>query len=85
MIHWQRDIRGVPLWLLREYLLELGGCPSPDGGVFGEGWRARLHALEDYRLGSLRVAQVAVELEALPDVWERLRPSLEEKLMRAGG
>lgn len=84
-IHITRQVRGIPLWLLREYLQELGGKPLPGGGVEGEGWSACLVQVEDFTIGSIRVGQVRLELEATSEAWDRIRSGLENKLMRAGG
>ena len=85
MIHFKRDMRGVPLWLLQAYLEELGGHSVGSGYVQGEGWSAQLEQLEDYQIGSLRVGQVRLELVASEEAFERLHPLLEKKMMRAGG
>lgn len=85
MTCYRQEVRGIPLWLLREYLLELGGSLSSDGRIAGDGWSASLAQQADYRVGSLSVAQVLLELEAEPEVWKKLQPSLQGKLMRAGG
>ena len=37
-----REIRGIPLWLMQEYLLEMGGTLVEEGLVEGEGWSVRL-------------------------------------------
>jgi hypothetical protein len=85
MVHFKLDMRGIPLWLLQAYLEELGGHSTGAGYVEGEGWSAQLEQLEDYQIGSLRVGQVRLELEASEEVFERLHPQLEKKMMRAGG
>ena len=85
LLYITRTVRGIPLWLLREYLQELGGQVAPDGKVLSEGWSASLTQLEDFRLGSIRVGEVRIDLEATPGAWEQIQPDLEKKLMRAGG
>jgi hypothetical protein len=79
------QMRGMPLWLMREYLEELGGVMQPDGWITGEGWRARLTQLEDYRVRSLSIGQIRVEWEADEAAQARTWPLLEQKLLRAGG
>jgi hypothetical protein len=32
-----REVRGIPLWLIREYLEELGGTAKDDCNISGEG------------------------------------------------
>lgn len=80
-----RNVRGIPLWLLREYLLELGGQLQPDGTLLGNGWQGRLTQLEDYRIGSLRVGEVRLELLGDGTALAALFPALERRLLRAGG
>lgn len=78
-------LRGLPLWLLREYLEELGGAAGPDGAVAGAGWTARLTQLEDHRLGSLRIGQVRLELAGDEAALAEVRRVLTYKLMTRGG
>lgn len=77
-------VRGIPLWLLREYLVEAGGRTDGDR-VAGEGWTARLRQAEDYRIGNLRVGQVRIELEGATDVLDAVETRLAPKLLRSGG
>ncbi len=78
-------VRGVPLWLLREYIEEIGGQLQADGGLMGDGWTARLTQVDDYVIGSLRVGQVRLELDGEAASVERARVALAPKLLRAGG
>ncbi len=80
-----RVITGLPLWLLREYLEELGATRRAKGWLQGDGWRARLTQIQDYQIGSLRVGQVRLEIDGSPDALARLQPTLEKKLLRGGG
>ncbi len=78
-------VRGVPLWLMREYLEQIGGREQADGRFEGEGWRARLTQIEDYAIGSLRVGQARLEIEGEADAVARAQASLQPKLLRGGG
>lgn len=80
-----REMRGLPLWLLREYLVELGGQAVDETTVAGEAWRARLTRLEPFRLGSLEVGQVRLELEVEEDQADEFLARLDVKTLRAGG
>jgi molybdopterin synthase sulfur carrier subunit len=80
-----REVRGIPLWLLREYLVEGGGRAESDEVVTGPGWRVRLEQIEDFRIGSLTVGQLRLELEGDEAGLARLKAVLEPKLLRAGG
>ncbi len=79
------EIRGIPLWLLRDYLVDLGGVVQPDGAVHGAGWQGTLVPLDDFRLGSLQVAAVRMELRGDSAALELLEGGLKYKLLRAGG
>ncbi len=81
----QRTLRSLPVWLLQEYLVELGGKLQEDGSVRGNGWKAHIRELDDFQVGSLRVGQVRLEVKAADDVVDDLMPVLEKKLLRAGG
>ena len=80
-----RQIRSIPLWLLREYLEELGGTAVSETQVVGEGWTITLANMEPFVLGSLRVGQVMMEIQGEDEAIARLNPELIKKTMRAGG
>lgn len=81
----ERTLRGIPLWLLQEYLQELGGNILEDGHIEGAGWEVHLKQADDFQLGSLRIGQVYIRLEAGPAIMDEIIPLLEKKLLRAGG
>lgn len=81
----EREIRGVPLWLVREYLQQLGGQFGADGWLHGPTWKARLTPMEDYRIGSLCVGQVRLELRGEESAVAQAHQALEKRLLRAGG
>lgn len=80
-----RDVRGVPLWLWREYLVEMGGVADGDYHVLGDGWEARLTQMPDYQIGSLVVGEVRVELMGEEPAFSAIKTQLERKLIRGGG
>lgn len=82
---YRKDVRGIPLWLLRDYMVDEGGRAEGENKVVGDGWVLTLTQLEDFRIGSLRVGQLRVELDGDPDAVARILPALEQKLIRAGG
>ena len=78
-------LRSMPVWLLKDYLIEIGGQPDSNGGFRGEGWSATIEKMENYTIGSLSVGQVHLIMAGEPGVLEATLPILEEKMMRAGG
>ncbi len=80
----ERKIRGIPLWLLRAYLEELGGQAQGDR-ITGHGWEAQIAELDDFHLGSLTVGQVRLQIEGEKQTVEALMPLLDRKLLRGGG
>ncbi|HEX5136181.1 MAG TPA: DUF1952 domain-containing protein [Planctomycetota bacterium] len=78
------DVRAIPLWLLREYLVDAGGR-AEGGRIVGPRWRATLTELEDYRIGGLAVGQVRLELEGDEDALDAVDAQLAPKLLRGGG
>jgi hypothetical protein len=90
----ERVLRGIPLWLLRDYLEELGGTVSEilDGSpdveeelVVGDGWEARLTQLEDYKIGSLSSGQVRLLVTGDADEVRGMLSRLAPRLFRGGG
>jgi hypothetical protein len=80
-----RETRGIPLWLLREYLEEGGGRATDDHRVVGDGWEVRLTQIEDFVVGSLHVGQVRVDIDGSDAGVAQVLAFLEPKLVRAGG
>ena len=78
------ETHSIPLWLLREYLEELGGTAENDNVVVGEGWTAVLEKMEPRKVGSLRVGQVKIQFEGEPDTLDQLKVQFHKKTMRAG-
>ena len=80
-----REVRGIPLWLIREYLEELGGTPRGENAADGEGWKGELEQIEDFTIGSLAIGQVLITLEGDDATVQRINTLLDDKLLRAGG
>lgn len=85
MIQQTRELRGVPLWLLKAYLIEIGGAELEPDLVQGRGWKIQLVQLADFQVGAIRVGQVLLELEAESEIYPALNEALDKKLLRAGG
>ncbi len=82
-IEW--EIRGIPLWLIREYLREMGGQVIDDTLIEGQGWTVSLSQMEDEQIGSIHVGRVQLTLKARANVVEQIKTTLEKKLIRGGG
>ncbi len=79
-----REIRGIPFFLLKEYLAELGGSVSSEGRVEGPGWWAELERMEPFRIGSLSVGQTKVTLEIDEHLADDFMDRFALKTLRAG-
>lgn len=84
MAQQSEEIHAIPLWLLREYLEEIGGTAVSDTHVEGDGWTAVLTKLAPRQIGSLRVGQVKIEFEGEPDALTQMQQQFYKKTMRAG-
>jgi hypothetical protein len=80
-----REMRGIPLWLLREYLVEMGGTAVDDHLVQAAGWQVRLTRMEPFRLGSLSVGQTRLDIEIEDELVEPFMQQFSKKTLRAGG
>jgi hypothetical protein len=90
----QRELRGVPRWMLVEYLEALGGTAlTADNGaalaededlVAGDGWQARLTQMEDFRTGPLTSEQVRFVVTGDPDEVRGMLSRLAPRLSRNG-
>ena len=79
-----KEVHGIPLWLLREYLEELGGTAVSDTKITGAGWEVNLTKLPPREVGSLRVGQVEVAFSGEEASLNRLKTQFQKKTMRAG-
>ena len=80
-----REMRGIPYFLLKEYLVELGGELVAADLVVGPGWRVRLTKMEPYKLHSLQVGQTRLDFELEDQVAEDFLQRFALKTLRAGG
>ncbi len=78
------EVHSIPLWLLRDYLTEVGGEADGENRVVGDGWTAVLTKLEPRQVGSLRVGRVKIEFEGQPDALTHMQTQFHKKTMRAG-
>jgi hypothetical protein len=79
------EMRGIPYFLLKEYLQELGGTLVAEDTVAGEGWSVRMEKMEPFRLKSLSVGQTRLYMELREDVYDDFLERFRMKTLRAGG
>ena len=79
-----REMRGIPLWLLREYLQEMGGTAIDDHFVQAAGWNVHLTRMEPFRLGSLVVGQTRLDIEIEDQLVAEFMAQFDKKTLRAG-
>ena len=78
-------IYGVPVWLMKKYLTDLGATEVTEDVMIGEGWQAVVRKSEPARIGSLVVGRIEVELDGEAAVLDDLVERLHWKTMRGGG
>ena len=81
----EHEMRGIPYYLLKEYLQELGGELVNENLVQGDGWSVQLERMEPFRLGSLEVGQTRLKMELEERVAEDFKQRFFKKTLRAGG
>ena len=79
------EMRGIPYFLLKEYLQELGGSLVDENLIRGDGWSVHLERMEPFRLGSLEVGQTRLRMELEESVAEDFKERFFKKTLRAGG
>jgi hypothetical protein len=77
-------MRGIPFFLLKEYLQELGGKLGDENIVRGDGWAVTLERMEPFRLGSLEVGQTRLTMELDDLVANDFIERFNMKTLRAG-
>lgn len=79
------DYYGVPMWLMKEYLVKLGAVEGDGDTMTGQGWHARLRKAEPNRIGSLVVGGTTVEFQGDEAALDDLFDQLHWKTLRGGG
>jgi hypothetical protein len=79
-----REIRGIPFFLLQEYLQEMEGTDVGEDAIQGQGWIVHLNRMEPFRLGSLEVGQTKLEIQIEDDKVDEFMERFSKKTLRAG-
>ncbi|MCE7986745.1 MAG: DUF1952 domain-containing protein [Caldilinea sp. CFX5] len=81
----RHDYYGVPLWLMKEYLVDLGAVEVEENCLVADGWQARVSKAEPNRIGSLVIGGATVEFTGDPAALEAMFKRLHWKTLRGGG
>lgn len=81
----KHDYYGVPLFLMKDYLLRLGAGEAGENHFVGAGWSARLSKAPWKEIGSLRIGGTSAEFSGDGDALESLFERLHLLTMRGGG
>lgn len=87
------DYYGVPLWLMKEYLAQLGAYDGDAENKAGDGtsvmeadgWRAELRKAAPRHLGSLVIGGTTVTFSGDPQTLAAMFERLHWKTLRGGG
>lgn len=79
-----QEMRGIPYFLLIEYLQELGGRLVGENLITGDGWNAHLERMEPFRIGSLAVGQTRIIMELEDPIAKDFQERFLKKTLRAG-
>jgi hypothetical protein len=82
---YSREVHGIPFWLMKEYLVELGGQAVGEGLVIGNGWDAEFARIENFKIGSISIGRLSLKIKGDSTALAILLPQLELKLLRGGG
>lgn len=80
-----KQIFGVPLWLMKDYLSDLGATETEPDVMRGDGWQAAVRKSEPARIGSLVVGRIEVEFSGEQSAIDAVLDKLHWKTMRGGG
>ncbi len=79
------SFNAIPLWLMKEYLIELGANETEENVLVAEGWQAVVSKGEPFRLKSLAVGVTDVELSGEEAAINAMLEKLHWKTLRGGG
>ena len=80
-----REMRGIPFFLLLEYLEEMGGKPLNENQVQGPGWTVDMSRMEPFKIGSLSIGQTRLEIQIEEHLVDDFLEVFGQKTLRAGG
>ena len=81
----KHDYYCVPLWLMKEYLADLGAVEKEGNVMVADGWRAVASKAERSRVGSLMIGGATVEFSGDEEALAQMFKKLHLKTQRGGG
>lgn len=78
------DYYGVPDWLMKAYLQDLGGHATAPGTIDVNGCRVYMHKARPKHVGSLTIGGTTVDIAGTEGAIEHLLEELEWKTLRIG-
>lgn len=78
-------IFGVPLWQMKEYLIDLGASETSPNVLSAGQWQAVVSKSEPVRLGSLVAGRIEVEFSGDETALAVILEKLHWKTLRGGG
>jgi len=81
----RHEYHGVPQWLMKEYLADLGAVEQSENLMVAEGWQAVVGKAEPNHIGSLVIGGAAVEFSGNQAALDALFKKLHWKTLRGGG
>lgn len=85
MEEYVREIRGIPKFLLKDYLVEMGGVIKSEDRVESQNFNVVIEKMEPFKLGSLEIGQYRLIIQVRPEVKDEFFKSFGMKTLRAGG
>lgn len=79
------SFNAIPLWLMKEYLTELGAAEKEGNLLVADQWQALVSKGEPFKLGSLEVGVTDIELTGDKAAIEAMLERLHWKTLRGGG
>jgi hypothetical protein len=85
-MRYELELRNVPRFRVMEYLTEIGGTPTAELAVEGDGWWAELVEMEPVRITVMEIRRDMLVIEGNDaESVEKVRNFMRMKTMRGGG
>ena len=76
---------GVPLWVMKKYLTDLGATEVEENVLVGDRWQAVVSKSDPAIIGPMVVGRIELELSGDEATIEALLSQLHWKTLRGGG